>query len=181
MKGKKWILVSTLLLLGIAGTSWSGWTFFSSANVAEPRNSDTITKTEKAIEEESEDFSTDVVNEPASKDVVVFSSNVYENGHDFIAEFHDFYNNTLCWGRVKTADYKDQKDTALRIVEAFTSVEVNDERLYDDFESIENAAKQVIASDDREAMVILHRLFHDLDIHFNGYSKDNIFGVTEFN
>jgi hypothetical protein len=180
MKNKKWILVSSFICLFIAVAGWIGWTQILSEKSAEPMISDRKSTVGKTQEEESKDFSNEVVNEPAAGDIVVFSTSEFENGHDFIAEFHDYYNDTLCWGRVNTVDYKDQKDTALRIVEVFKGVKVEDKRLSEDFVSIENTAKQVIESDDRDAMVKLHRLFHDLDIYFNGYSQDDIFGVTHF-
>lgn len=176
MKHKKWILLSSLICLFFVLAVWVSWTMFSSGKTSEPINSDTGT----TIEENSEDFSEEVVNERTKEDIVVFAASEFENGHDFIDEFHDFYNTTLCWGRVETADYKDQQETALRIVEAFKGVKIQDKRLSEDFISIENTAKQVIDSDNRDAMIKLHRLFHDLDIYFNGYSKDDTFGVTEY-
>ena len=176
---KKVILLSFLLCLFIAGAGWGGWAIFSTKFDQTSEKNEAISD-EGPISEESEDMSTDIVNEPAANDVVLFTTGEYENGHDFISEFHGFYNDTLCWGRVRTADYEEQKRTALKIVEAFKKAKVQDEKLQGDFAMIERHAKQVIDTDDRDAMVTLHRLFHDLDIYFNGYSKDNTFGVTEF-
>ncbi|OAS86603.1 MULTISPECIES: hypothetical protein [Metabacillus] len=180
MKHKKWILLSSIICLIFVFAGWVSWTLFSSGNSAEPINSNTSSNPGTKIEEKSEDFSEEIVNKPVKEEIVVFSESDFENGHDFIEVFHDFYNTTLCWERVETADYKDQQEKALRIVEAFKGIKIKDKRLSEDFISIENTAKQVIESEDRDAMIKLHRLFHDLDIYFNGYSKDDTFGVTEY-
>src|SRR5688572_15848590 len=116
MKNKKWILVSSFICLFIAVAGWNGWTQILSEKSAEPMISDRKSTVGKTQEEESKDFSNEVVNVPAAGDVVVFSTSEFDNGHDFIAEFHDYYNDTLCWGRVNTVEYKDQQDTALRIL-----------------------------------------------------------------
>ena len=179
MKQKKWILLFSLICLFFVLAGLVSWTLFSSGKSAEPMNSD-ITSNPGTTIEESDDFSEEVVNESTKEDIVVFSASEFENAHDFIEEFHDFYNTTLCWGRVVTADYKDQQETALRIVEVFKGAKIQDKRLSEDFISIENSAKQVIESDDRDATIRLHRLFHVLDIYFNGYSKDDTYGVTEY-
>ncbi|TXC92159.1 hypothetical protein FS935_07195 [Metabacillus litoralis] len=179
MKNKKVnvgiVLLFIVSVLTIA--SYKGLEYFTSTKAHEK---DLAKVTEKSNPDSIDDVSTEIVNEPASKDVVVFSTSEYEDGHDFITDLHEFYNDTLCWGRVNTADYKKQQEKALHIVSIFKEIEVKDEKLYEDFISIENTAKKIIDSDDREAMIKLHRLFHDLDIYFNGYSEDHTFGVTSY-
>ncbi|MBM7603539.1 hypothetical protein JOC75_001509 [Metabacillus crassostreae] len=179
MKYKKAkIVIGILLILFILIiASYKGLDYMTSTKVFEKDPKKAIEKSDIDI---NEDVSTDVINVPASKDVVVFSTTEYENGHDFIIELHEFYNETLCWGRVHTADYRKQQEKALHIVSIFKDIEVKDKMLYEDFLTIENTAKKVIDSDDRDAMIKLHRLFHDLDIYFNGYSEDDTFGVTSY-
>lgn len=178
MKHKKTIAIGLLLFLFILITaSYKGLDYITSTKVFEKDQKKAIEKSNTDI---SEDVSIEVINEPASKDVVVFSTTEYENGHDFITDLHEFYNETLCWGRVHTVDYKKQQEKALHIVSIFKDIEVKDEMLYEDFLTIENTAKKVIDLDDRDAMIKLHRLFHDLDIYFNGYSEDDTFGVTSY-
>lgn len=174
-----WKIFLSLGVVLIAAGIYGGFILFSSGHSEQVA---TINGKDQEINEEKsqDDIPTDIIHEPASKDIIIFSSGEFSNGHEFIVEFHQFYNNTLCWGRVNTANYKEQKDKALEIVEVFKGIEINDEDLYNDFIQIENSAKKVIESDNRKAMIELHRLFHDLDIHLNGYARDDTFGVTAF-
>lgn len=128
----------------------------------------------------SKDISKEVMNTPVDKNIVVMKSNQYVDGHEFISHYHEFYNETLCWGRIEAAKYSTQKKAANEIVETLKTIEVNHEHLKEDFTQIEKYAQKVIETDDRNAMRMLHRLFHDLDIYFNGYSYNSTFGVTEF-
>jgi flagellar basal body-associated protein FliL len=101
MKQKKWILLFSLICLFFVLAGWVSWTLFSSEKSAVPMNSDITSNPGKTIEE-SDDISEEVVNKPTKEDIVVFSASEFENAHDFIEEFHDFYNTTLCWGRVNS-------------------------------------------------------------------------------
>ena len=180
MKNKKRVLLSTLIVLFIALAGWGGSILYSKGDLAGVRNSTLTPTVERTNEEKDGDTSSKVIHDPTSKDIIVFSTNEFENGHAFIEEFHGFYNGTLGWGKVSTADYDKQRATAIRIVELIKSAEIQNEQLNGDFKLIESYANQVIESDNRDSMRKLHRLFHDLDIYFNGYSRAGSFGVTEF-
>ena len=180
MKSKKWLLLSTFIVLFIALVGWGGRILYTKGDSVGVRNSTLTPNVEQTNEEKDGGTSSKAIHEPASKDIIVFSTNEFENGHDFIEEFHGFYNDTLGWGKVNTADYDKQRATAVRIVELIKSAEIPNEQLNGDFKLIESYANQVIASDDRDAMLKLHRLLHDLDIYLNGYSRAGSFGVTEF-
>lgn len=179
MKNKKRVLLSTLIVLFIALAGWGGSILYTKGDSAEVRNS-TLTPNVEQTNEEKGVGSSKVIHEPTSKDIIVFSTNEFENGHAFIEEFHGFYNDTLGWGKANTADYDKQRATAVRVVELIKSAEIQNEQLNGDFKLIESYANQVIESDDLDSMLKLHRLFHDLDIYLNGYSRANSFGVTEF-
>ncbi|WP_052737617.1 hypothetical protein [Bacillus sp. SA1-12] len=174
MQLNKRIVIACIIGIFLAGFGWYRWSSLNESTILNLIND--AGKDKQA----SEDLGKVAVNEPVPEDMVVFSTAKFANGHDFIKEFHNFYNDTLCWGRVDTANYKNQQEIAMRIVEAFKGLKVNDSKLHEDFVTIESTAKLVVQSDDREAMVKLHRLFHDLDIFFNGYSQDHAFGVTQF-
>ncbi len=176
---KKWKHIVPIGILLIAIGSLGGFALFSSGDKNQVKIANEAIL-QKDQDEMKKDVPTDVVHEPTSKDIISFKSGEYSDGHEFIIDFHQFYNVTLCWGRVNTANYKEQKDKALEIIEALEGIEINNKDLYDDFIQIENLAKKVVENDNRKAMIALHRLFHDLDIHLNGYTRDDIFGVTAF-
>ncbi|WP_243385356.1 hypothetical protein [Bacillus kexueae] len=121
-----------------------------------------------------------VVNAPARKDIVKLATSDYEDGHEFISETHEFYNQTLGWGRLESANYHTQKTKAEEILAALDGIQIDNNDLNEDFGKIEKYATEVINSDDRQAMRMLHRLFHDLDIYFNGYHYNQTFGVTSY-
>lgn len=174
-----WKIIIPLGIMLIAAGAYGGFFLFLSGNTEQKA---TLGGNVPAIqsEQQQKDIPTEVIHEPASKDIISFTTGEFTDGHEFITDFHQYYNNTLCWGRVNTANYKEQKDKALEIVEVFKGIEISNEDLYNDFVQIENSAKKVIKSDNRKAMIQLHRLFHDLDIHLNGYARDDTFGVTAF-
>ena len=180
MKKKKWIFLSAFIVLFIALAGWGGSILYSEGDSVGSRISKLTANVVGMNKEKDEDASSNVLHEPTSKDIVQFATNEFENGHDFIEEFHGFYNDTLGWGKANTADYDEQRAKAVRIVELIKSAEIQNEQLNGDFKLIESYANQVIASDERDSMLKLHRLFHDLDIYLNGYSRANSFGVTEF-
>lgn len=175
-----WLTPLIVILLGIVG--WIGWMFMDTTGESEKG---TTKKTSTVVDEQKDGEageSQDVVNTPLPDSVVVFKSDdvPFENGHDFISQLHDFYNNTLGWGRYSTADYSRQVDKARLVIEAIENAEVKDKDMQKDFESILDLAKTVVSKDDRNAMLKLHRYFHDLDIYFNGYSYDQTFRITKF-
>jgi len=159
MKKKIWMIISLAILFI---TTFSIWNWLESSNQA------------------SRDFSKDVVNSPVSEKIVKMNSNQYQNGHEFISYYHEFYNETLCYGRIEIANYSNQKGAAKEIIETLKNIEVQNDKLKEDFQQIEKYAQKVVEKDDRNAMRMLHRLFHDLDIYFNGYSYNTTFGVTKF-
>lgn len=127
---------------------------------------------------DSEEMSTEAVNEPVDKSVVTLADG--SSGHDFISKWHDFYNDTLGWGRLETTDYAEQQEAAESILSQAENIVIDDSNITSDLEHIKEAAKLVAAADNRDAMRSLHRYFHDLDIYFNGYDYNQTFGVTEF-
>jgi hypothetical protein len=143
--------------------------------VKKPDNESSVVE---ASANESEDVDKKVVNEPVDKAVVKLADGT--DGHSFISKYHEFYNDTLCWGRIDTASYSEQAQTAREILQSLEGVKITNKDIAKDFESIKENAKIVVKEDNREAMRQLHRLFHDLDIYFNGYDYYQTFGVTEF-
>jgi len=127
---------------------------------------------------ESEDMSSEPVNEPTDESVVTMADG--SSGHDFISEWHDFYNETLGWGKLETTDYTEQKEAAESILAQAENIKIDNKDISADLALIKEAAELVAANDNRDAMRSLHRYFHDLDIYFNGYDYTQTFGVTSY-
>lgn len=179
---KTWMWLTPLLVILLGIVSWIGWMFMDSISGGEKG---TTMKASTVVNEQKDGEDgepQEVVNTPLPDSVVVFKSDdvPFENGHDFIGQFHDFYNNTLGWGRYSTADYDRQVEKAQLIIKVIENAEVKDKDMRKDFKSILELAETVVSKDDRNAMLKLHRYFHDLDIYFNGYSYDQTFKITEF-
>lgn len=165
------LLVTILLATGIGV-----YVYFSLENGSEKTN-DSIPK-ETVTTESKEDIDQEVVNEPVEESILTLADGT--SGHSFIAKYHQFYNQTLGWGRIETADYAEQRRAAQEILEKLEGAEINHDDLAADIESIKHYAKIVTERDDRDAMRMLHRYFHDLDIYLNGYDYSQTWDVTKF-
>ena len=69
---------------------------------------------------------------------------------------------------------------AEEILDKLEGAQINHVDLAADIESIKHFAKIVTERDDRDAMRMLHRYFHDLDIYLNGYDYSQTWDVTKF-
>lgn len=169
-----WIIPMVLIIGAIA--FWIGWMLMDAANGGlnkEPKQTSSST---------DDDILKEVVNDPVPESIIVFTSDdvPFRSGHHFIADLHEFYNNTLCWGRLETADYSRQVEKARLILEVLEHTETEDKNMKRDLDAIKTLAETVTQQDDRRAMRDLHRYFHDLDIYFNGYAYHQTFGITSF-
>ncbi|TKC16970.1 hypothetical protein [Robertmurraya kyonggiensis] len=175
MGWKKWLLIIPGMFILFGGSVLLGWSILQISN-----QSDTVAADAgSSVTQEKEEFSKEVINTPVSEEIMVLDSG--EKGHDFISEVHAFYDETLTWGRIDTANYEEQKEKAESIIETLTHIkEVKNEELNTDFKNIQTLAETVVKSDDREAMRKLHRYFHDLDIILHGYNYDDTFQITKF-
>lgn len=100
----------------------------------------------------------------------------------FVAEMHDFYNETTGYGRIASLDWEEQKDQANNILSTLDEKlsNVKDDALRADIERIKGLAKRAINEQETEHVRNLHRMFHDLDIALNNYNGyDTIWKVTE--
>lgn len=179
MSWKTWVWVIPVLCILLGIGIWTGWTVMTASNEVDTVEDDSRSSVTKGASE----FSGEVVNTPVSESIVVFQDGTvsYENGHDFIRDVHNFYNETLGWGRLESASYSEQRAKAETVIEIIDNIEeVKNEDLQKDFASIKDIAKKVTIKDDRDAMRKLHRYFHDLDIYFNGYDYHQTFQVTSF-
>ncbi len=177
MKGKKilgWIIgIAIVVGLGTWGT------FAVLENVNDYKAIEKKHETAAADEGDiPQDVDQEVVNTPIALDVVTLADG--GDGHTFIADTHSFLNDTLGYGGVNSADYRSQRANAEDVLQALKGAKVKNKEITADFKKIEEYANVVFKEDNRDAMVQLHRLFHDLDIYFNGYDYDQTWGVTDF-
>lgn len=177
MKFWTWTIAILLTVTAIGVSSFFViQTLFDSDSPIQTNNERSVVK--GASTEVEESFDTEKVNTPVNEEVVTLADGT--SGHTFISIWHDFYNETLGWGRLETTSYEEQKEAALSILDEIKDIKVSDEEIELDMKDIAANAQIVAEKDDRSAMRNLHRYFHDLDIYFNGYNYDQTFGITEF-
>ena len=101
---------------------------------------------------------------------------------EFIAYFHHFYNETVCYGRVNSLNWEEQTAAASAILHSLTNLKPANEDLAKDFKNIAKLVQKIENNQKNKSNVkTLHRYFHDLDIHYNGYAESSqVFQVTKF-
>ena len=147
----------------------------SCAEIEELKN-----KKEGQLEEQFE-----VVNEPLEEDIATIAdeNNKEQSAHTFISDFHDFYNDTVCYGRVNSLDMVEQTEALDKILATIKVLKTNNADLRADFSTIAELAKEAKenkSNSDSMNFILLHRYFHDLDIYFNGYDYSYAIGVTKY-
>lgn len=164
----KYVIVWLLLIAALAVyTSYS--LFFSEDSVVEKN------KRKSEISEMDDSHKPAAFNEAPAKDE-------YKSVGGFIAHYHDWYNETLGWGRIEKLKWQDQQKTAEVILHMLENIQTDNDRLNKDLKAIQSYASRIAAQEKNEdALIKLHRYFHDLDIEYNGYkgTKD-YFNITEY-
>ncbi|MGE7766296.1 hypothetical protein [Peribacillus sp. NPDC096540] len=69
---------------------------------------------------------------------------------------------------------------ANEILDTIDGVSTKNQDLADDFKEIKKYTAIAMKEEDQNAYIQLHRMFHDLDIYFNGYSYNQTWGVSVF-
>ncbi|WP_026584236.1 hypothetical protein [Bacillus sp. J33] len=107
---------------------------------------------------------------------------MYNDLGDFIASNHTFYNETLGWGRERFVSWSKQRKQAELISSSLEKLTVENEDLQQDLSTINDLAASVVSgSKDKDALIKLHRFFHDLDIDYNDYKDTtDYFDVTKY-
>lgn len=99
-----------------------------------------------------------------------------------IAEAHQFYNKTTGYGAIKSLDWEEQRDEAALLnaqLEKNLS-QVKHDALQKDIQKLIGLTGDVAHEEEKETIIHIHRLVHDLDIALNDYSGyDKIWNVTE--
>ncbi|MFC4558977.1 hypothetical protein ACFO3D_12315 [Virgibacillus kekensis] len=100
----------------------------------------------------------------------------------FVAEMHEFYNETTGYGAIESLDWENQRAKAEEILNMLEKQipAVENKPLKADLERIRGLANAAIENKDKADIKLLHRMFHDLDIALNEYKAyDQIWNVTE--
>jgi hypothetical protein len=96
----------------------------------------------------------------------------------FIAQIHTFYNNTTGFGKDKALNYEQQREKAKLIIDTIDCFKPTG-ALGNDLGNAHKLAEIVMKENNHDAVVYLHRIFHDLDRASNNYKAKDEFGVTE--
>lgn len=167
IKWKKMILPSTIFILAFA--------LYVGYSVWESEQNDDVLKIRDTVAAKSQD-----------EDVAVFqqesSSRDYKSVGSFISKFHEKYNQSLGWGGIDSIKWDEQRKLATEINSILAGIQTDNEELQADFQAISSYAETVEnGKKNKDALLKLHRYFHDLDIEFNGYKQTNdYFDVTEY-
>ncbi|KAA0544891.1 hypothetical protein FZW96_18870 [Bacillus sp. BGMRC 2118] len=104
---------------------------------------------------------------------------IHSEEKEFISNQHDFYNKTTGWGEINSLQWKKQKENASGIMDFLSNTELSPS-LQSDYTTIKQLSTLIENGEkDKQAVLYLHRLFHDLDIEVNGYKSKDYFEVTE--
>ena len=127
----------------------------------------------------------EVVNEPLEEDVATITdkNNQEQSAHAFVNDFHDFYNDTVCYGRVNSLNLAEQVEALDEILVTLNVLKTNNADLRADFDKIAELARELKENKTNPDLInftLLHRYFHDLDIYFNGYDYSYAWGVTKY-
>jgi len=168
IKWKKMILPSTIFVLAFA--------LYVGYSVWESEQNDDVMKIRDAV----------AANNQSSEDIAVFqqesSFKDYKSVGSFISKFHEKYNQSLGWGGIDSIKWDEQRKLATEINSILAGIQTDNEELQADFQAISSYADTVVnGKKNKDALLKLHRYFHDLDIEFNGYKQTNdYFDVTEY-
>lgn len=132
---------------------------------------------------------------------VKWNPEVKEQISQFIDTNHEFFNETLGWGRYKNVNWDQQKERADQIIEEvtvllpkiekqiqtmmeeklLTDVAIDDDPrdLKLDFNMIQALLEIATKNQDVQGLIYAHRVFHDLDVEWNGYTSHK-FGMSSY-
>lgn len=126
------------------------------------------------IEEAAEEIDLSESNHQAS----VTIENDFTSIEDLISNYHDYYNNTLGWGKYKAVEKNVQLENANQLLEELNQLEYENKVEKKDITHISQLAEIYIQTEEANALLYLHRIFHDLDKAVNDYKHKDTFGAT---
>jgi hypothetical protein len=101
---------------------------------------------------------------------------------DYISKNHEYWNEELCWGRSKNYSFSVFPQNYHAYVKDLDAIidAVGDDELKSDFQHVHSLLKNASETKNIDYLIDVHRIFHDLDFHFNGYSTSDDFGITAY-
>ena len=100
----------------------------------------------------------------------------------YISSNHEYWNDALCWGRsekfsfaVFQNQYNEYQNNLTEIING-----VDDPDLKADFLNAQELLESANEKKDVKFLIRVHRIFHDLDVKYNGYAASDYFGVTQY-
>ena len=97
-----------------------------------------------------------------------------------IQQAHHFYNQTAGWGRIDSLNCEEHRKFSQLLLNSLDVIKEK-ESLVKDFDRIRSLATFIIEKEkDKQNVVMLHRIFHDLDIDMNNYENEDYFEVTNY-
>jgi hypothetical protein len=101
---------------------------------------------------------------------------------NYISKNHEYWNEQLCWGRSKNYSFSVfQKNYNQYVKNLIIIIDAVDEQdLKSDLKQVNGLLKNASETKNIDYLIDVHRIFHDLDLHFNGYSTSDDFGITAY-
>ncbi|KAA9021808.1 hypothetical protein [Niallia endozanthoxylica] len=111
---------------------------------------------------------------------VEIASEPFVSHSEFIQKGHQFYNDTTGWGRIEALNWEDQQKFAQLLLISLNEIGEK-ESLQKDLIHIQSLATFIVENNkEKEHILFLHRIFHDLDIDVNQYEHEDYFDITKY-
>jgi hypothetical protein len=102
----------------------------------------------------------------------------FDNLGKLISNYHDFYNETLGWENDSSINEEKQLERAEALINGLDDFGSQDHVDKKDIKNAEQLATIYIDTEETDALLYLHRIFHDLDKAVNRYKHKDSFGAT---
>ena len=167
-KGRRMILPVALLILAFG--VYFGYSIWQTENDLSVKKIREATAAQAGKEQDAAVFQKESANQE------------YKTVGVFISDSHEWYNQTLGWGAIGSIKWDEQKQKAADINSALKDIQTDSANLQADFKKISGYSNAIAnGRKEKQALLKLHRYFHDLDIEFNGYKKTkDYYNITEY-
>jgi hypothetical protein len=110
--------------------------------------------------------------------VSVLNAKDFSNIEDLIRKYHDFYNTSLGWENYESLNEAVQLARAEALIDSLVDIKANNIVDEKDLKHTKQLATIYIETKETDALLFLHRIFHDLDKAVNDYKHKDSFGAT---
>ncbi|GAF67189.1 hypothetical protein BTS2_4100 [Bacillus sp. TS-2] len=114
----------------------------------------------------------------SSDGATTVKENEVEQVHQFISNIHQQWNDIVGWGGYQNLNFEKLADVLKETEAEILEIKklISDERIIEDLENAKSLFVIGVEQENQIAIVYVHRIFHDLDIIYNGYSNNKGFG-----